>query len=676
MVDGRCPHHYVGVLNSSTVEHNRPTYNLPKRSEGCVALVTSVLVLVVAANVVRDLHLLYPQRAVFWLAAGGVFAARCVFAGRLPFFQTGDYGTYYSIATRMLNGDWLSLNDGFYNNRLQAERVLGWNILSVWVSENFSISPLMLNQLLFMTTMLLMWFTVSSLIGNNVALIAAGLWAVYPDVFFGGHLLRHDNPAILMLLLYLYLLAAYCIRNAEDSANPSLQDRRARWRILLPLGVLGGCIELQRSYLPFLFCCTVMSVLLEIVLLNRSEFRISIPSRIKAACPPVFSFGIAILVAWSGRYFLQSRCGTFNTLNYADMISCWDYDSDGSWATATPWLDSYTTNTSSEQKTEVLLRKLCDAKLARPVAFLEQLLLKNSLLSGVRSAIRMSGGREPGEMFPSVFNVPYAAGKFAFGHAIVSALLTFAIARTLAVHQPLSAFERVMFLFSLSFILPILLLTEAAEQYDLVLSIPLAVNAAVQLGNLKRPQTSDHPDKPVRRKKATTVWLGGLAICTCMIVIWLSACKVVQANPKLTFAEAGVVSVSDNAELRAGRHAYCLEARDRVLPANDELVAELSVPTTSLSGDRLRFFVSLDQRRKRMFWEFPAWITRNIHYSVTVDGIEVSAGRIGTLRYAAFVDAAVNRKASVIPIVLRIRTGEDTTTGEDAFSGVAIEYLH
>jgi hypothetical protein len=232
-----------------------------------------------------------------------------------------------------------------------------------------------------------------------------------------------------------------------------------------------------------------------------------------------------------------------------------------------------------------------------------------------------------------------------------------------------------MFLFSLSFILPILLLTEAAEQYDLVLSIPLAVNAAVQLGNLKRPRTSDHPDKPVRRKEATTVWLGGLTICTCMTVIWLSACKVVQANPKLTFAEAGVISVSDNAELRAGRHAYCLEARDRVLPANDELVAELSVPTTSLSGDRLRFFVSLDQRRKRMFWEFPTWITRKIYYSITVDGNEVSAGPIGTLRYAAFVDAPVDRKPGIIPIVLRIRTEEDTTTGEDAL-GVAIEYLH
>ena len=652
--------------------------NCRNATEGVPLILAATLVPIVAPAVVRFSRNVQLQKVAGGLTVGGILLLRWLFAGRRPFFQTGDYGTYQSIALKMLNGEWSAINEGFYNNRLQAERVLGWNLFNVWVSEHLSISPLLLNQVLFLTTMVFLFYAVSRFIGTGAAIMAAGLWSIYPDVFFGGHLLRHDNPAILMLLLYLYFLTVYFKGNstAQQTSPTVINGWSTSWRILLFLGVLGGCIELQRSYLPFLLCCTLISLLSEVFLLRQPGLRFFNLIKLRTVCLPVISFAIALLIVWCGRYFLQARCGTFTTLSYADVISCWDYDSGVSWQDATPWLDSYTLNTSQEQKTELLLRKQCDAKLGRPAALLDQLLLKNSTLAGVRSAIRMSGGREAGEMFPSVFNVPYAAGKFAFAHAIVCLLLILAISRALAAHQPLGAFERVMFLFSVSFILPILLLTEAAEQYDLVLSVPLAVNAAVQFASLKRQQISSSTANVVRPNRASSVWLGGLAIWVSVIVVWYCASKVVQASPDLTFAEAEVVSVSDNSRLNAGRHAYCLETRSGVLADNEEMVAEFKVPAASLSTDRLRFFVSLDQRRKRIFWKFPIWTASKIRYSVTVDGEEVSTGLIGELRYAAFVNCSVNRRAGDVPIVLRIWSTQHTASGEGAFGGVAIEYLH
>lgn len=356
------------------------------------------------------------------------------------------------------------------------------------------------------------------------------------------------------------------------------------------------------------------------------------------------------------------------------------------WQDISPFLGSYSDQIPAETSKDFLLRKMLLEKIQSGVGFWTSLLQKNAELSSLRSAIRMSGGVRQSETFPSIFHVPFASLKFAWGGGWYCLLVSLAILRVILISRiPGELVEVFPAVFSMVGVVAILIFTETAEQYDIFLAFPLAMAAARVLavrgaggGNCSvvKPRTGCEVRSAVWQPRSLI--FGAVFLLAMLVVIHLAIAEILSTQPRWTFTQPRLSDEnSGRGEIDSGRYASVVLAEaSPVLVVGVIAKATFVVAEEDLSTDQLRFFVSYDQRRQRLWGKLP-FADLPLRYCVAVDGSPVADGRLEDLANAKFIEHPFQAKGGVHQVELLITAERDISSNEFTYSPrLAIEYVH
>ncbi len=614
-----------------------------------------------------------------------LFAIRILVSGSTPFYQAGDYGSYLRIGNLILDGKWSALNNNFYLDRVYTERALLFGTPVAFVSKYLLFAPHVVNFFIIAVLTILLFRFVARNYGNLAAFITAVSFNCHPDILFGGHLCRHDNPSLLYLTLILLSLSLLS-EHVWSSNRPSATTFLSVAILTIFTGILFGIIEIQRSYLPFLIVTSAIALANPLHLATLAIWnRISIPplfQRVTVACLITVCMSlIGIFVASNIRNYLSLRSGTFTVRTTTDGLCALETKKAGDWQSIHSWLANYPPAIPPENKSEFTRRKLLYEKFSQYSHMPSHVWQKVQSLVGLRSAIRMSGAQQQYEQFPYVFFVPFASAKFSFGFASIIVLLSLSVIRLVSFSRITpKTFESTFFTFSFVFIVVVLLLAESAEQYDLFLAIPLSINAGIVLSHLIRPRFEvatlrDSTKSSPCLYEAKSLLLG-FAVLTAMGGIYYVVANSISARPSLTFARTDGETTSTGParyENQPDRFSLCFSS-DRI-SSGTVITATSKLNRGDFSGDHARFFISLDQRQRNQTWNFEEQKQNNIEYQVKINHKIVSQGSLNSLETPIFANTPIPL-AEDLNITLELRASADVIVRPSLPATIAIEYMH
>lgn len=613
---------------------------------------------------------------------------RLAVSGHWPWFQTGDYGSYWRYGGLMSVGDWGVINDGYLGRDMMAIRAFLYSFPIRVLAGDSTATLVAVNTFCLIGAAICLYRLTAPSFGPTAAFFAAGLFSLHPDILFGGHLCRHDNPAMLYLaLLFALMPKIFGVLAAERG-----------WRFwtvsslpkIIAAGVLIGLLEAQRSYMPFLLATCALCF----GGVGFSRFRayrkrgLSLTQSLAAPLKVLIVFLIIAGSAFSVNSLIsrpvRSWINVKEIYRNSGMLMSMETASDQSWESFVPFSALYTVNIPESQQSDFLRRKLLFEKVQSGEAFWTSLFRKNQTVSGTQSAIMSSGGTHQFEMFPSTYNVPFSGLKSTWGSGWYAFLLGLAVLRLLLV-PVLEVRKEELFpaVFSLVFMTALLVLAEAGQQYDILLAFPLAICGARVLG-WECEGIADSGDGQMKgvdgrgiSRRILRLWFPGvLGLCT-VIVLHLAASHVVSTNPGWTFAQPRPTGLGIKGQ---GETARCASALlpdvDNGLKMGDVCSVTFEVPEAELSTDSIRFFVSCDQRRNRIFPEAP-FADLPLSFSVSIDGVVVETGKLKDLTHPPFVSHRYTRNAGTH--LLELRMTADADIAPEKFETpvqLAVEYVH
>jgi hypothetical protein len=614
-----------------------------------------------------------------------LLAIRILLSGASPSYQSGDYGTYLRLGELILDGKWSSLNNNFYLDRIYAERALLFGTPVAFASNFLLSAPHIINFSLVAIISIVLFRLVSRDYGNLAASITTVSFNCHPDILFGGHLCRHDNPSLLYLTLILLSLSII----GKQIWSFQTQSPRTLLGVTILIvftGFLIGIIEIQRSYLPFLIVTSAIFLsnpfnFATLSLSNRSSIS-PILLRVTVACLITVCMSlIGNFVASGIRNYLSFRSGPFTIRSLADSLSAMQTQKPGDWQSIHGWLANYPPAIPTGNKSEFTRRKLLYEKFSQYNQMPSHLIQKVQSLVGLRSAIRMSGAQQQYEQFPYVFFVPFASAKFAFGFAATIVLLSLSIIRFTSFSRiPPKPFESTFLTFSLVFIVVVILLAESAEQYDLFLAIPFSINAGIILSHLIRPQV----DIPLLQKSPSCspcfyeaqCLLLGFTILTTIGGIYYAVASYISNQPRLTFARTNGETTSTGParyENQSNRFSLCFSSDE--ITSGTVITATTKLNKGDFSKDNARFFISLDQRHQNHTWNSALFLQKNIEYKIKINNKTIYQGLLDSLETPFFAITPIPIEDD-FNITLELRSNTDVVSPPSAPPTVAIEYMH
>jgi hypothetical protein len=611
--------------------------------------------------------------------------SRYLLSGAFPSLQSGDYGTYERLGNLIIDEKWDEVNNGFYLDRLYAERALLFGAPVAYMSKFIAFAPHLINFGLIATISILLFRIVSKQYGQLAASITAIAFNIHPDILFGGHLCRHDNPSLLYLTIILLLLSTLKER-LWHSTHVSLKLAAGLIPTIVFIGLLFGLIEIQRSYMPFLLITSM------IVLLNPFEAASSffssrdrIPSavlRVISACIVTICISaVGIFLVTSIRGYLTKKAGQFTTRSLLDNLCALETTKAGDWQSIHGWLANYPIAIPLKNKVEFARRKLLYEKFTQYKHLPSHLSQKAGSIVGIRSAIRMSGAQQQYEQFPYVFFVPYSSAKYAFGFCSTLVLLLLALFRCFNISQlPAKSFEAVFFTFSLVFILVVLFLSESAEQYDLFLAIPLAINAGIVLSPLLQTINGNCKKTSIQRTFLEFDFIRylvpGIVALSVTITTYYCIANYISKQPKLTF-------VPTDGEVTFTGPALCDNETDRLsLTFPDEKTLKDTVVSATVklqrkhfSGPQIRFFLSQDQRHRNQIWNHAGHEQPNASYQVKINNRIVFNGNMSSLLSPKYLSTDLPEEEH-FDLTIQMHALADINEAPDSKTSLTLEYLH
>ena len=598
-----------------------------------------------------------------WLCAVTValvlVACRAATAGRIPWCQSGDYGTYVRLGGLMVQGDWQALSNGYHANLIQSMRALLIGYPAALFGEYASEFVFVANNVILSALFFWLVFSDEEAVAFRWRLMSASCGMLYSDLLFGSYLCRHDVPALLLLVAVSSTFFSLFLR--DSGGRPA----GGQWRSVSLVGILGvlvGLLEVQRSLFPFV---AIGGTWLVLPLLSRQ------PRKVFAWFG---SLGVAILFCGCVRWGIESKSGQLSSASVLDSINAVETGQSGWWQDLEPWLLYYTNESGDWNQFEFFIRKLVLEKVVQFPRFLSGAISKISILSGGDGILRKTGAMTPGEQFPSNYLVPYFGLKKLFGNCVYFGLLVLMGVRCLCLGgRALRPLELLPLSFSVVLVLLIVLLGEAAEQYDLFLIVSLCLNMRMVLGQSQ----ADVQAFACHRlfEMFTPVAIGVCALGSLCVAVWVSG-LIVGHHEELFFAEP-IGSVQDGGcEVVNGRFAYGIHVatwgggRDRV-------GGSFLFRRDSFRGDRVRFILSADQRRKGTLYALPRWLNSDLQVRVRVGDIIVYEGVAGSLSKARFVSTDLQRGMADVKIQLEVFSASGTervSLIEDVT--VVVEYVH
>ena len=614
---------------------------------------------------------------------------RCVVSGGWPWYQTGDYATYWHLGGRMAAGEWREINDGFHLTRLLALRAAVYAYPVRLLAGDSGVIFALFNHACLLGAASVLYLFVQKSWGARAGFITAALFSLHPDILFGGHLCRHDNPAMLYLAIVSWLLYELC---SGLSSAPWHWGQATRLSLLcFVAGGLMGVLDIQRSYLPVLILASFLCLALTMVG-GLGCFAGAGDCGIQSVWKSFFCLLLFCVLCLTSLFVrntitnaVLAQTGDMPGRSISQVLISLETASDQVWQDFQPFLRDYADQIPPDLRNKFLLRKMLLEKVRSGAEFWRSLVRKNATLSSLRSAVGMSGGVRQGETFPSVFNVPYAGMKFTWAGGLYCCLLSLAMLRVILIKRiPFVLLEVFPVVFSLVGVVAILVFTETAEQYDIFLALPLAITAARVLAVSGAGHTA-----PVA--VATTLdsirssagkWTGPVVSTAVLVAILvgmhLSGATLLGRHPEWTFAEAKLLeSNSGPGGVDTGRFANAVfPVEGDSLAAGVIAKADFTVAASDLSTDRLRFFISRDQRRQRA-WDSIPEVDLPIWYCVSVDGDVVSEGQLGDLEPALFIQHPLRKGGGLHRIELLMTTTREISSEElTATPRLAIEYVH
>ncbi len=608
-------------------------------------------------------------------------------SGAFPWLQTGDYASYWRIGGLMSRGEWGAINDGYLGTEMMAVRAFLYSFPIRLVAGDSTLALVIVNTFCLVGACACLYAAMASWFGRTEAFIAAVLFSLHPDVLFGGHLCRHDNPAMLYLsvlfLLFGRILAAVLKGWSVGLCRPLMICQ------VIIAGFLIGVLEAQRSYLPFLLA-SLGVVLGAAGIYSFSTLRIDgLPLR-SAFQRPVACFIMFLLISSTavgvnamivGK--VRPLLGTTESTKNWRVLASMETRSEQTWLDFVPFCSQYTTQIPESQQGPFFIRKLLYEKIQSGIEFWISLLRKNSVVSATQSAIRLSGGVIANEAFPSRFHVPLVTLKSTWGSGWYCFLLCLGIIRLLLIPvMPTHHFEWYPGVFSCVFLAMLLALAEAGEQYDLFLAFPLAISGARVLGaqpwSLIREARKNTGASIVSVSSACVRYFStGLSAMLGVFALQLCLGMVVAGNPSLTFAELQVGSGSEGTGRAMERcAASLLPVSPRGMKKGESLTTHYEVSDSVLGSEWIHFFVSADQRRERL-WPECDFTNLPLTFSVAVDDQIVCAGSVKDLKRPPFIVSRISRSRENHRIELTVTAESDVSAIQMQTRGhLTIEYVY
>jgi hypothetical protein len=599
-------------------------------------------------------------------------------------YQSGDYATYWRMSGLMAEGRAAEINNGWSAVEMMSIRAFLFGLPVRHLLGNSVVWLWMVNSALLVLAALFLYNGVRREFGRNAGVISAVGFSLHPDVLFGGNLCRHETPA-LFYLSALFALLPFLWSHAYKSVR-AVKNTAFLVAVAVVCGGLTALLEGQRSYMPFLLCSFCLCF-----------FRVGVAGF--GACVggrPFWHSGLGI-TRWSLVFlvlvstaisvngfvtrYVRDLVGTYGT-NYMNwhMLAAMETETEQTFADFVPFSAYYAPSVPSQYVNQFVLRKMMFEKVASGGQLWFRMYRKISWVSGTESAIKGSGSAVVDEVFPARFFVPFVTLRSAWGTSWFCFLLIAGILRLLRLPVlPFSVWELFPFVFSSVFLVALLLLAEAGEQYDIFLALPLAVAAGRLLSWDKPAEVQSDPSgfSSPGWPAVVRYFLPPLVLLVVVAVIQLAAAAALRRHPEMTFA-APVTIVSDSHGVAEVSRCAAVLHTERLaeLQAGQSVSCKFAVPASSFSTNVIRFFLSADQRRQGMV-QLPLPADLPLVYELRIDGNPVAGGTLQELISPSFQIARVDPNADVRTVELRVTATDslDASQLSQAFR-VAVEYLH
>jgi hypothetical protein len=601
-------------------------------------------------------------------------------------FQLGDYGVYWNNAVSMAKGEWSSLSSSQPLQSTMTTRAFPYffPLASLLGEGNFAIETG--NLLLQSATLVLSYLFGRSALGKAVSLSAIPLIATFPDYWFGLTLATHDVPAMFLLM------AVFCgvefLRRRIHLSTPiqNISVGAALQLVLcaVAIGVVGGILDVQRSYWPFLVgglfagSCVYLT---RIRSLSRAKSTL-----IAGALPIVALLTIAVTVlfyvASTMRSYVAGKTGPTGSVPMLAVLSSYGSNTSAKWDDQTPWTDLYSPAVPIDAWSGVMLRKLAYEKIAVGREFWAHIFRKSQELSGPDFTMHHAHGGSPETYFPRSELISWYEAKQLYCQAVSLLLLLLFLLRLFFISQvPFSAGELFPLLFSAVAYAILLLLTQAVAVYDSFFGFTLAWSASTVF--VRVLQTSDHSRVRQLSRIPSLMAHGTLsAIALCGIHLTASGAVATFFPPFFTLSHLPRPLSGSNGyftpKIGSDNVSFAVSFAGLPVPqvpAGTWTGAELDLEHSNAVGAEISFFVSLDQRRRRQP-NADAWATLPIDYEVIVGDRIVDSGPISRLSEPKFVRVR-HTLPSLTPVKVVLRfTKSVTILPQSPSPVVAVEYIH
>lgn len=618
-----------------------------------------------------------------------LLGVRWFVSGRLPWSQTSDYLSYWTNGGLMADGNWQDINRTHLGWILAIRSfVFAYPVRSL--AGNSITILAVLNSCILLVAALLLYWRVKRSFGLGAGLVSALMFSLHPDVLFGGHLCRHDTPFLLMFMCVAAVMDKVLAMFHSESV--SLRDLVYACVLVLFGGVMTGLIEAQRGYMPFVLVAVLVCFVLTVFTNARNAgwHQSMRGSRLRLGLQLGVLFFVlsvsAIITSQGINMALLAKAGALERRSIAEMLVSFETGTPQDWVELQTFAGCYAGEIPRGVSTDFLVRKLLLEKVRSGVAFWIGLVDKNATISGLRHTIGLSGGVGESDFIPSVFNLPFASLKMAWGGGWYCVMLSCALVRILLIRRiPFVVLEVFPSVFGLVAVVVILGLTEANEGYDVFLAVPLAIATAVVFS-----APGGFPDErrkgPFGRRDSGLCELRYFAIVCLRFVCVLVCCVgvhelgaiMLDCFPRWTFVQPAEIDTNDTVGVSECGRFSCAVFPEPGKSLSSGVVARASflVEGKDLSRDELRFFVSRDQRRQRNRG-FSGDFDVSLSFGVLIDGKVASEGVLRDLRVAKFVQHPLLRKAGSHEIEL-VMTATRAISAEEVSSlpRLAVEYVH
>lgn len=618
------------------------------------------------------------------LLVGVLLAVRMLVAGAWPWYQSGDYRLYLYNGRCILAGAWDQMSRSTVFDPLYIERSLCYGTASAFCASIVPFGDVLLHVSVLVLTLWLLRRAVENTVGRSTALLAVVFFLLYPDVFFGAYLCRHENPFLLCLAGAAVLLPGIC--RWIDRGSFRVGDLLLLSAMAGVLGVLTAFLEIQRRHGIFMFGTAAVCLFSTSAASRVEMVRLSALRRLLLAGSCCL---IVLLVSRTGadlvRDFIVQKCGPLRSFGAIDYIASSETDSPRASTSIEnmDWLEYYASGMPDDFRRELNLRKIAFDKSDIPLT-LQVFAGKNDWLAKVEFAILQSAAVIPDEHTVSSWFAPYRAGKLIMANGFVLLLLGTYLVRLWywECFSPTAA-EWVLAVYSALLITAILVFGNSEMQYDQCMAFPLALSLAGLVAAGQRLHTAT-PSRPqpdigaaasrVSRFRVPGWFVSGTIGLLLVMSFWLACSSAMQQFPQLTFVAPLQYQAADaRGTMDFSRQSLCLVCGplrgDAVSPVRGVAVFRRA----DFSANRLQFVLSLDQRRRAV-----AAVTDdgNADYRCLVDGKTVARGKLRDLAdRCRTVSVPLESKAELLNLELLIEGGE-VRMGEGLSYRLAAEFFH